>query len=143
MRSADCLEAIATIYPSFRLHCIFTSHLYPLRGNKTKLTALMAKILFRIGNRIPTCFPSLIYRQIISCKQFGGQGAYPFTSLVTRIATSHFNLSIPPCELRTLGPFTSSNVRKMNLVSKLIIGVSGLLGRTLSGHSQRRHCCRA
>lgn len=41
---------------------------------------------------------------------------YPFASLMTLIATSHFNLLIPKAELQTIGPFSSGDVGKMALL---------------------------
>lgn len=46
---------IAHLFSQFRiLHNIFTSNVYPHKGNKTKLTAFMASILYRVGSKIPT-----------------------------------------------------------------------------------------
>lgn len=117
-RQGNCI-LISVVYPSFHLlQRVFTSHIYPRKGNKTKLTSRMAKILFCVGTCTWTYLPSLICCQIHNFKHCGVRSTYPFASLMTVIATSQFNLKPPKGEVRTIGQFTIGNVRKMALMPR-------------------------
>lgn len=111
----NCLP-FTTLYPSLRfLHRIFTTLLYPRKGNRTNLTPLMVQILYLVALRISTCLRSLICFHTCHFANRPGHCAYSFASLMTYIATEVFGLLLPKKEVQLIRPFSSYKVGKMNL----------------------------
>lgn len=97
----------------------FSSHWYTLiKGTGvTKLTPLMARVLYWVGTRTRICLPSLIYSHTSHFKLHSSHSAYMFACLMTRIATFVFKLKPPTHEVQTISRFTSYNINKMKLTA--------------------------